>query len=184
MIGIVTGYFGVPTRCRSATPRTTSRCRSRSRSSSASQAPAAMSRDLRFRVAPLYFSRPLSAAAVRPGQVRRRWPPALFILVALPITILLRRRAAGGAAARRPAAGLPPRDGRRRRLRPGAGRDRAGRRGDDTAPRARGRRGRRRAAGALGHPGDRAGHGRGVRQRHLRRVRRAALAVLAGRRRR
>ena len=52
-----------------------------------SQAPAAMSRDLRFRVAPLYFSRPLS----RQQYVQAKYAgmaTALFILVALPITLL------------------------------------------------------------------------------------------------
>jgi ABC-2 type transport system permease protein len=52
-----------------------------------SQAPAAMSRDLRFKVAPLYFSRPLS----RSQYVQAKYAgmtTALFILVALPITLL------------------------------------------------------------------------------------------------
>ena len=52
-----------------------------------SQAPAAMSRDLRFKVAPLYFSRPLS----RSQYVRAKFAgmtTALFILVGLPITLL------------------------------------------------------------------------------------------------
>ncbi|WP_432476935.1 ABC transporter permease [Nocardioides sp. GXQ0305] len=51
------------------------------------QAPAAMSRDLRFRVAPLYFSRPLS----RQQYVRAKYAgmtTALFILVGVPITLL------------------------------------------------------------------------------------------------
>ena len=53
----------------------------------ASQAPAAMSRDLRFRIAPLYFSRPLS----RQQYVQAKYAAmasALFILTALPITLL------------------------------------------------------------------------------------------------
>jgi len=52
-----------------------------------SQSPAAMSRDLRFRVAALYFSRPLSRAQ----YVRAKYAAmatALFILVALPVTLL------------------------------------------------------------------------------------------------
>jgi ABC-2 type transport system permease protein len=52
------------------------------------QAPAVMSRDLRFRVAPLYFSRPLS----RQQYVQAKYAGmavALFVLMALPITILL-----------------------------------------------------------------------------------------------
>ena len=53
-----------------------------------SQAPAVISKDLRFRVAPLYFSRPLS----RTQYVRARFAGmavAVFVLVALPLTILL-----------------------------------------------------------------------------------------------
>jgi len=53
----------------------------------ASQAPAAMSRDLRFRVAPLYFSRPLS----RQQYVQAKFAAmatAIFILTALPVTLL------------------------------------------------------------------------------------------------
>lgn len=51
------------------------------------QAPAAMSRDLRFRVAALYFSRPLS----RRQYVQAKYAgmaSGLFILVGLPITLL------------------------------------------------------------------------------------------------
>jgi ABC-2 type transport system permease protein len=53
-----------------------------------SQSPALMSRDLRFRVAPLYFSRPLS----RQQYVQAKYAGmavALFVLLGLPITILL-----------------------------------------------------------------------------------------------
>ena len=53
-----------------------------------SQTPAVMSRDLRFRVAPLYFSRPLS----RQQYVQAKYAGtavALFILTGLPITLLL-----------------------------------------------------------------------------------------------
>ncbi len=52
-----------------------------------SQSPAAMSRDLRFRVAPLYFSRPLS----RRQYVQAKYAgvtTALFILTAAPLTLL------------------------------------------------------------------------------------------------
>jgi ABC-2 type transport system permease protein len=52
-----------------------------------SQAPAVISKDLRFRVAPLYFSRPLT----RTQYVRARYAGmavALFVLIALPLTIL------------------------------------------------------------------------------------------------
>jgi ABC-2 type transport system permease protein len=53
-----------------------------------SQSPAVMSRDLRFRVAPLYFSRPLS----RQQYVQAKYAgmaAALLILTGLPITLLL-----------------------------------------------------------------------------------------------
>jgi ABC-2 type transport system permease protein len=53
-----------------------------------SQSPAAMSRDLRFRVAALYFSRPLS----RRQYVQAKYAgmaAALFVLTGLPITLLL-----------------------------------------------------------------------------------------------
>lgn len=53
-----------------------------------SQSPAVMSRDLRFRVAALYFSRPLS----RQQYVRAKYAGmsvALFVLTALPTTLLL-----------------------------------------------------------------------------------------------
>lgn len=52
------------------------------------QAPVVMSRDLRFRVVPLYFSRPLS----RPQYVQAKlagFVVALFVLMALPLTLLL-----------------------------------------------------------------------------------------------
>jgi ABC-2 type transport system permease protein len=54
----------------------------------AAQSPVVMSRDLRFRVAPLYFSRPLS----RQQYVQAKYAGmavALFILMALPLTLLL-----------------------------------------------------------------------------------------------
>jgi len=53
-----------------------------------SQAPVVMSRDLRFRVTALYFSRPLS----RPQYVQAKYAgmaAALFLLMGLPITLLL-----------------------------------------------------------------------------------------------
>jgi ABC-2 type transport system permease protein len=52
------------------------------------QCPAVMSRDLRYRVAPLYFSRPIS----RQQYVQAKYAGmalALFILMGLPITLLL-----------------------------------------------------------------------------------------------
>jgi ABC-2 type transport system permease protein len=54
----------------------------------AAQSPAVMSRDLRFRVAALYFSRPLS----RQQYVQAKYAgmaAALFLLMALPLTLLL-----------------------------------------------------------------------------------------------
>ena len=54
----------------------------------AAQSPAVISRDLRFRVAALYFSRPLS----RQQYVQAKYAgmaAALFILMALPLTLLL-----------------------------------------------------------------------------------------------
>jgi ABC-2 type transport system permease protein len=52
------------------------------------QSPAVMSRDLRFRVAPLYFSRPLSAQQYVQAKYAGM-AVALFVLMALPITLLL-----------------------------------------------------------------------------------------------
>lgn len=69
----------------------------------ASQSPAAMSRDLRFRVAPLYFSRPLS----RQQYVQAKYAAmatAIFILVALPIALLF----AGALLAELPLDGQVP----------------------------------------------------------------------------
>ena len=87
VMGIVTGYFGAPTLPVRYTeyilmlqiPVTIFL---------GSQTPAVMSRDLRFRVAPLYFSRPLS----RQQYVEAKYAGmavALFILMGLPITLLL-----------------------------------------------------------------------------------------------
>ena len=53
-----------------------------------SQCPAVMSRDLRFRIAPLYFSRPLS----RQQYVQAKYAgtaAALLVLIGLPLTLLL-----------------------------------------------------------------------------------------------
>ncbi|WP_208542994.1 ABC transporter permease [Nocardioides euryhalodurans] len=85
-IGIVTGYFGFPQLPLSYTSYYFA-LQVAIVIFVASQAPAAMSRDLRFRVAPLYFSRPLS----RQQYVQAKYAgmaTALFILVALPITLL------------------------------------------------------------------------------------------------
>lgn len=52
------------------------------------QSPAAMSRDLRFRVASLYFSRPLSRAQYVQAKYAAM-TTALFLLMTLPLTVLL-----------------------------------------------------------------------------------------------
>ena len=118
-----------------------------------SQAPAVMSRDLRFRVASLYFSRPLS----RRQYVQAKYAAmavALFILMALPHHAAVRRRAAGGAAAR--ATSCPTTSaamaGAAIYALVLAGIGLVGR-GDDPAPRAGRGRGGRRAARAVRHPG-------------------------------
>lgn len=51
------------------------------------QSPAVMSRDLRFRVAPLYFSRPLSRAQYVQAKYAGM-AVALFVLLGLPLTLL------------------------------------------------------------------------------------------------
>lgn len=87
VMGIVTGYFGAP----SLPVRYTEYVVVLQVAVTiflGSQAPAVMSRDLRFRVAPLYFSRPLS----RQQYVQAKYAGmtvALFILMGLPITLLL-----------------------------------------------------------------------------------------------
>ena len=147
-IGIVTSYFGFADAARSSYTEYVFALQVAVTIFLGSQSPAAMSRDLRFRVAPLYFSRPLS----RQQYVQAKYAgmaAALFILIGAADHAAVRRRAAGGAAARRAAARLPARDGRRRHAGRRAGRHRAGRRGDDPAPRARGGRRGRRAARAL-----------------------------------
>jgi ABC-2 type transport system permease protein len=52
------------------------------------QAPVVMSRDLRFRVVPLYFSRPLTRAQYVQAKLAG-FVVALFVLMALPLTLLL-----------------------------------------------------------------------------------------------
>lgn len=87
VIGIVTGYFGFP----SLPIRYTEYVILLQVAVTiflGSQSPAVMSRDLRYRVAALYFSRPLS----RPQYVQAKYAgmaSALFLLIALPITLLL-----------------------------------------------------------------------------------------------
>lgn len=53
-----------------------------------SQSPAAMSRDLRFRVAPLYFSRPLTRQQYVQAKLAGM-ATAIFVLLAVPLTLLL-----------------------------------------------------------------------------------------------
>jgi len=85
-IGIVTGYFRLPSLPLGYTEYVFS-FQVAVTIFLGSQAPAAMSRDLRFRVAPLYFSRPLS----RQQYVQAKYAgmaAGLFILMALPVTML------------------------------------------------------------------------------------------------
>jgi ABC-2 type transport system permease protein len=87
VIGIVTGYFGLPELPLGYTSYVFTMQVAITIFVGA-QSPAVMSRDLRFRVAPLYFSRPLS----RQQYVQAKYAgmaTALFILLALPITLLL-----------------------------------------------------------------------------------------------
>jgi ABC-2 type transport system permease protein len=87
VIGIVTSYFGFPSLPLGYTEYVVS-LQVAVTVYLGSQAPAVMSRDLRFRVAALYFSRPLS----RRQYVQAKYgamAAALFILMALPITLLL-----------------------------------------------------------------------------------------------
>ena len=87
VMGIVTGYFGAP----SLPVRYTEYVLLLSLPVTiflGAQSPAVMSRDLRFRIAPLYFSRPLS----RQQYVQAKYAGmavALFLLLGLPITLLL-----------------------------------------------------------------------------------------------
>jgi ABC-2 type transport system permease protein len=85
-IGIVTGYFGFD-RLPLDFTRYVFALQVAVTIFLGSQCPAAMSRDLRFRVAALYFSRPLS----RQQYVQAKFAgmsTALFILMALPLTLL------------------------------------------------------------------------------------------------
>ncbi len=87
VIGIVTGYFGFPSLPLGYVSYVFT-MQVAITIFLGSQAPAVMSRDLRFRVAPLYFSRPLS----RQQYVQAKYAglaTAMFILMALPITLLL-----------------------------------------------------------------------------------------------
>lgn len=87
VIGIVTGYFGLPELPLGYVAYVFT-MQVVVTIFLGSQSPAVMSRDLRFRVAPLYFSRPLS----RQQYVQAKYAgmaAAVFILLALPITLLL-----------------------------------------------------------------------------------------------
>ena len=87
VIGIVTGSFGLPSLPLGYTEYVVT-VQVAVTIFLGSLAPAVMSRDLRFRVAPLYFSRPLS----RRQYVQAKYAgmvAALFLLMALPVTLLL-----------------------------------------------------------------------------------------------
>ena len=86
VMGIVTGYFGLPNLPLGYTEYVFA-LQVAVVIFVGSQAPAAMSRDLRFRVAPLYFSRPITRAQ----YVQAKYAglaTALFVLMALPLTLL------------------------------------------------------------------------------------------------
>jgi ABC-2 type transport system permease protein len=86
VMGIVTGYFGLPTLPLGYTEYVFA-LQVAVVIFVGSQAPAAMSRDLRFRVAPLYFSRPITRAQ----YVQAKYAglaTALFVLMAVPLTLL------------------------------------------------------------------------------------------------
>jgi ABC-2 type transport system permease protein len=87
VVGIVTGYFGMATLPLGYTEYVFTMQVAVTIFVGA-QSPAVMSRDLRFRVAALYFSRPLS----RQQYVQAKYAGmavALFVLTALPLTLLL-----------------------------------------------------------------------------------------------
>ena len=87
VMGIVTGYFGMPELPLGYTAYVMN-LQVAVTIFVAAQSPVVMSRDLRFRVAPLYFSRPLS----RQQYVQAKYAGmalALFVLMALPLTVLL-----------------------------------------------------------------------------------------------
>lgn len=87
VMGIVTGYFGLPSLPLDYTEYVFA-LQVAVVIFLGSQAPVAVSRDLRFRVVPLYFSRPIS----RSQYVQAKYAglaAALFALMALPLTLLL-----------------------------------------------------------------------------------------------
>ncbi|GAA1478514.1 ABC transporter permease [Nocardioides aestuarii] len=86
VMGIVTGYFNLPTLPLGYTEYSFA-LQVAVVIFLGSQAPVAVSRDLRFRVAPLYFSRPIS----REQYVQAKYAglaTALFLLLALPVLLL------------------------------------------------------------------------------------------------
>lgn len=86
VMGIVTGYFGLPNLPLGYTEYVFA-LQVAVVIFVGSQAPAAMSRDLRFRVAPLYFSRPITRAQ----YVQAKYAglaTAMFVLMAVPLTLL------------------------------------------------------------------------------------------------
>jgi ABC-2 type transport system permease protein len=86
VIGIVTGYFGMPSLPLGYTGYVFA-LQVAVTIFVGAQSPVVMSRDLRFRVAPLYFSRPMS----RQQYVQAKFAGmavAVFILLAVPITLL------------------------------------------------------------------------------------------------
>ncbi len=87
VMGIVTGYFGLPSLPLGYTEYVFA-LQVAVVIFVGSQSPATISRDLRFRVAPLYFSRPISRAQ----YVQAKYAglaTALFVLMAVPLTMLL-----------------------------------------------------------------------------------------------
>ena len=85
-IGIVTGYFAMPSLPLGYTEYVIT-VQVAVTIFVAAQSPVVMSRDLRYRVAPLYFSRPLS----RQQYVQAKYAGmavALFVLMGLPLTLL------------------------------------------------------------------------------------------------
>jgi ABC-2 type transport system permease protein len=85
-MGIVTGYFGLPQLPLAYTSLAFT-MQVVITIFLGSQAPAAMSRDLRFKVAPLYFSRPLSRQQYVQAKLAAM-STAMLVVVGLPITLL------------------------------------------------------------------------------------------------
>ena len=86
VMGIVTGYFNLPTLPLDYTEYAFA-LQVAVVIFLGSQAPVAVSRDLRFRIAPLYFSRPISRAQYIQAKYAGL-ATALFVLLALPVLLL------------------------------------------------------------------------------------------------